>query len=203
MINLEGMFIGKIIAAVDLSFSREVGGTCISSITFTDGSTIHLNGEHDCAYLDGWSQDGKRIVEADVAENQTDPDPEPHPEDEPKVTPRLRDMLASHHVSWFERAPEATRKLLDYPAAPMDGWPVEGLEKKYVRRALVVTLPEQDPESPNYDWREAQTTGRKIAVGDVRFPWEDARIIFATIRDGMTNWIVPAKSKLRPDGVLE
>jgi hypothetical protein len=190
--DIKALFVGKTVASVDLSYSREFNGTQISSITFTDGSTIHLSGEHDCAYLDGRSQDGKYLgsdgLDLDEPEEE-EPVSTPAPAGPPPT--RLRDVLPPEYIPWFEKAKPRYVAMLDY-AVIVEGtpWPVHNLDAKGMMRTFVLAWPITDPESRDYDWQAAQTTGRKTMVGIKQAPWEDApSIIFADTHDRMGAWL--------------
>ena len=191
MSNPAALFVGKTVASVDLSYSREVNGTQISSITFTDGSTIHLSGEHDCAYLDGRSQDGEYLgsdgLDMEEPEEEAEPVAEPAPAGPPPTL--LRDVLPPEYIPWFEKAKPRYVAMLDYPVVETGTtFPINTLEGKHVTLSFVVAQPDSDPESRDYDWQAP--TGRKTAVGITKPPWEDApSIIFAGTRNGMNMWV--------------
>lgn len=198
--EIEALFVGKTVKSVNLAPRAEYSSTQIYSITFTDGSTIHFGGEHDCAYLDGWSQDGEYLgisgLVADDPEEEAESVATPAPAGPPPTL--LRDVLPPEYIPWFEKAKPRYASMLDYEVLK-EGvpWAINNVDAKGMMRTFVLAWPIPDPESPEYDWRAARTTGRKTMVGIRQAPWEDApSIIFADTHDEMGAWAFDFRTTL-------
>jgi len=154
--TITALFVGKTVASVDLSRNEEyAGATQVSSITFTDGTTLHFGGEHDCAYLDGMSingeyQGGDADLEIDLPEEDEPEEDEPAstPNEVPEI-PLLRDALPAWAVDLMERSPKHKEWLDHGVLAQTDEWPVDRPEKRHIKTV----------------WRILGTDGRTRVVG--------------------------------------
>ena len=173
--EVQNLFVGRTVTAVDVRSCPEGGDAVqLSSLTFDDGTIVHLSGEHDCAYIDGLIQDGKYIDPPTLEEEEAgeEEDEWEEPEDTRQtlretMPPELAKRLVG---SEFE-------ELLDYPAnSGFETWPARALEARNISQFWVVDVP-----GPG---------GRQAALGLHKNPWDSREeILLARTHMGIDFWV--------------
>ena len=145
--TLTALFVGKTVASVDLSRRAEYSATQIGSITFTDGTTIHFGGEHDCPFIDGLSINGEYQGSNVNLELDEPEEPEELEEEQSASAPEepepflLRDVLPQWAIDLMENSKPRQMTTSTYKGW-LDGvvvgedteWPVDRLEKRHIKK---------------------------------------------------------------------
>lgn len=174
--SITALFVGRVVASVDLSFNSETQATQIRSLTFEDGTKITFSGEHDVAYLDGYFVNGEyKGLEPVLLQEEYDED-EPEPVE---VVASVRRTLAECMPEWALKKVLASKKycrLLDLGVTETPtSWPIQRTEAKYVTFAWVV---------------EHSEPGRKTVIGLCNAPWSGTpTILFGNRNANLTFWV--------------